>query len=227
MVRYRDSDLSWLGYATIRLAGDRTVYLDPGRYGVLDGYDARDGDVVCVTHDHHYDPDGIRRVAEPDATIVVYEGVDAANIDRDVTPVADLDYDVVRVGEDATVTVDGVRVRSLPVYNRPDGPRDTHPPGFGVGYLVTVGDARVLWTGDSDALPHHDDLDVDVLCPPVGGSFTMNREDAAALAERMKPDLVVPVHYDTFAALETDADAFVTDVARRGIGVALNDSRDQ
>ncbi|GAA0656442.1 MBL fold metallo-hydrolase [Salarchaeum japonicum] len=222
MVRYRDIALSWLGYATIRVRGDRTVYLDPGRYGVLDGYDARDGDVVCVTHDHHYDPDGIRRVAKPGATIVVYEGVNAENIGRDVTPVADLDYDVVRVGESETVTVDGVRVQSLPAYNRPDGPRDNHPPGFGVGYLVTLGDSRVLWTGDSDALSHHDDIDADVLCPPIGGSFTMNREEAAALAERMEPDLVVPVHYDTFDALETDADAFVTDVARREIGVALS-----
>ena len=227
MVCYRDIDVSWLGYATIRLRGKRTVYLDPGRYSVLDDYDERDGDVVCVTHDHHYDPDGIRRVAKPDATVVVYDAVDADNITRDVTPVDDLDYDVVRVGERETLSLDGVRVRSLPAYNRPDGPRDNHPEGFGVGYLVTVDDVRVLWTGDSDALPHHDEVDADVLCPPIGGSFTMNREEAAALAERMQPDLVVPVHYDTFDALETDADAFVTDVANREIGVALNNPRGQ
>lgn len=222
MVRFDGIDVSWLGYATTRIDGSETVYLDPGRYGVLDGYDERDGDVVCVTHDHHYDPDGIRRVASDDATVVVYDAVDASNIERDVTPVADLDYDVVRVGERETVPIGGVRVESLPAYNRPEGPRDNHPPGFGVGYRVVVDDTAVFWPGDSDALDDHADVDADVFCPPIGGAFTMNREEAAALAERVDPGLVVPVHYDTFDALETDADAFAADVAARGVPVALS-----
>jgi hypothetical protein len=44
-----------LGYSTVRIEGtERVVYLDPGRYGVLDGYDARDDDVVSIAYDRHY-----------------------------------------------------------------------------------------------------------------------------------------------------------------------------
>ncbi len=50
----------------------------------------------------------------------------------------------------------------------------------------------------------------------------MDRREAASLAERIEPDLVVPVHYDTVPEIETDEDAFVVDVARRGIPVALD-----
>ncbi len=32
-----------------------------------------------MTHVHHYDPDGIERVASEDATIVAYEGIDDAS----------------------------------------------------------------------------------------------------------------------------------------------------
>ena len=56
MVHHDGTTAHWLGYATLRLAGDDViVYCDPGRYGVLDGMEPGDGDVICVTHDHHYD----------------------------------------------------------------------------------------------------------------------------------------------------------------------------
>ncbi|WP_323174863.1 MBL fold metallo-hydrolase, partial [Natrialba sp. PRR66] len=66
-------------------------------------------------------------------------------------------------------------------------------------------------------------LDVDVLLPPIGGRFTMDREAAANLAEAMDPDLVVPIHYNTFEAIETDSTAFADDLGARGIEVALDE----
>ena len=119
--------VEWLGYATTRIEGaDTVVYLDPGRYGVLSGewtppsesargahppardYRAADGDIVFVTHRHHYDPDGIDRVARDDATIVTFEAIDVNGTDRtDVRP-ADLPYEVRQVGVETEGVVDGV-----------------------------------------------------------------------------------------------------------------------
>jgi L-ascorbate metabolism protein UlaG (beta-lactamase superfamily) len=39
----------------------------------------------------------------------------------------------------------------------------------------------------------------------------------------MEPDLVVPVHYNTFGALEADSEAFAADL-RGSIPVALDES---
>ncbi|MFB6156915.1 MAG: MBL fold metallo-hydrolase [Haloferacaceae archaeon] len=245
-VRYGDLRLRWLGYATARLDdGGTVVYTDPGRYGVLTGgwspptadptghpagppYDARDGDVVVVTHDHHYDPDGVDRVAAPDATLVVYEGVDAARAGREPAP-EDLGREVVRVGERERVTVDGVGVGSVPAYNDPDGPHcrpsgePYHPRGFGVGYLVELGGETVLWPGDTDVVPEQEALDVSVLLANVSGSVAMDRHGAAALAETLDPGLVCPIHYDTQEFLRADAGAFAADVARRGVPVVLDE----
>jgi len=239
-------EIAWLGYATVRLAvDDAVVYLDPGRYGVLDGHgdgsgattdDSRpesqalgDGDVVCVSHDHHYDTDGIRTVAGPDATLVAFEGINTHRIDRDVERPAELPFEVRRVDDEADILVDDAIVRTTPAYNDPEGPHvrsngdPYHPEGFGCGFHVTLGGTSVYWPGDTDVLDGHDRLDVDVFCPPIGGTFTMDRHAAAELAESLDPELVVPVHYDTFGAIEADAGAFLEDCRSRGVRAVLDE----
>ena len=247
-IRHDGLAATWFGYATLRLeSSDAVVYTDPGRYGILTGewppahgradvphprgpaYDARDGDLVVVTHDHHYDSDGIERVAAEDATVVVFEAIDASRIGRDVAPVDELPYEVIRVGYGDSLSVAGVEVEAIPAYNHRGGPRTgadgepVHPEGFGCGYVLTLDDTPAFWPGDSDAIDAHDGLDVSLFCPPIGRSFTMDRHDAADLAERLDPDLVLPIHYDTFDDLEADSAAFAADVAARGVPVVLDE----
>lgn len=247
-VRFGDLRLRWFGYATARATdGDAVVYTDPGRYGVLTGewsppradapirhpagpaVEPRDGDVVLVTHDHHYDPDGVDRVAGPDATLVVYEGVDAERAGRGPPP-EDLGREVVRIGEAETVRAGDVAVTSVPAYNHPDGPHcrpegdPYHPRGFGVGYRFVVGDVPVLWPGDTDVVPEQEGLDVSVFLANIAGTVAMDRHDAAALVETLDPDLVCPIHYDTLDFLTADSRAFAADVAGRGIPVVLDEA---
>lgn len=245
-IRHDGITAEWLGYATLRLESDDTVvYLDPGRYGVLTGdwqpdspdaghppareYAPRDGDVVCVTHIHHYDPDGIRRVAAADATIVAFEGINVHATDRDLDRLADLNLDVRSVSMEADILVDGVPVWTVPAYNRADGPNvdaggePIHPKGIGCGFLVSLAGTRVFWPGDSDVLAGHAELDVSLLVPSIARNFTMDRHAAADLAEAMDPDLVLPIHYNTFESLEADSGAFAEDVAKRGVPVVLDE----
>jgi L-ascorbate metabolism protein UlaG (beta-lactamase superfamily) len=230
-VRFDDLSVSWLGYATVRIEDPDgfVVYLDPGRYGVLDGYHARDGDLVLVTHDHHYDSEAIERVAADDATVVAFEGVDAENIDRDVTPVADLPFDTERIGEEAHLSVGPADVWSVPAFNDPEGPHAkpdgsvSHPRGLGCGFLVSLSETKLFWPGDSDALDGFERLSVDLFLANIGGSVVMDRHEAADLAETLDPRLVLPVHYDTIEMLVADAEAFAADVAARGVPVVLDD----
>ena len=246
-IRHDGLAVDWFGYATLRLeSSDAVVYVDPGRYGVLTGewepdspdvghpdpvdYDASDGDVVCVTHDHHYDSDAVRRVASEGATVVAYEAVDAANISRDVEPLSALPYEVERVGYGDSLSVTGVDIDVTEAYNVPEGPHTRsdgspyHPAEFGCGFRVVLDGTAAFWPGDSDALDDHRSVDCSLFCPPIGGSFTMDRHEAAHLASDIDPDLVVPIHYNTFDALETDSEAFAADVASRGVPVVLDET---
>jgi len=246
-VRHDGITAEWLGYATLRLEGEDTVvYFDPGRYGVLTGewepdtpgighpptqdYAPKDGDIVCVTHIHHYDPDGIRRVASEDATVVAFEGINVHATDRDLDRLADLDYEVRKVSMEADVLVDDVPIWTMPAYNHEDGRNvkddgsPIHPRGIGCGFLVSLDDTRVFWPGDTDVLDGHAELDVSLLVPSIAKNYTMNRHEAADLAEEMDPDLVLPMHYNTFESLEADSGAFAEDVAKRGVPVVLDEN---
>lgn len=245
-VRHDGLLVEWLGYATARIEGDdAVVYLDPGRYDVLDDYDANDGvsagdrggsspagdgDLICVTHIHHYDPAGIRSVAASNATVVVFDGVDADDTDRDVEPPEDLPYRVLRVDEEDHFAVHGIDGWTLPAYNDPDGPhtRDDgppyHPRGLGVGYILSVDGIKLFWPGDSDVLEGHSEVDASLFLANIGGTYAMDRHEAADLAETMDPDLVLPIHYDTFDALATDSGEFAKDVAKRGVPVVLDET---
>jgi L-ascorbate metabolism protein UlaG (beta-lactamase superfamily) len=50
---------------------------------------------------------------------------------------------------------------------------------------------------------------------PIGGHYTMDRHDAVTAVEFIDPSVVIPVHYDTFPPIETDAEAFKADVESR------------
>jgi L-ascorbate metabolism protein UlaG (beta-lactamase superfamily) len=244
-IRHDGLRLDWLGYATARIESEDTVvYTDPGRYGTLDGtwaeefggadhpsgdaYDARDGDVVLVTHDHHYDSDGIRRVASEDATVLVYEAVDASNITgREAVPPEDLPYDVRRVGYGDEHDAGDVGVETIVAYVPEDSPGARagvkHPRGFGCGFRFVVDGVSCFWTGDSGVIEEQEGVSASLLLPSIARHFTMNRHGAADLAETLDPDLVVPIHYNTFDMLRADSGAFAADVAKRGVPVALDE----
>ncbi|ELZ18047.1 hypothetical protein C477_12602 [Haloterrigena salina JCM 13891] len=231
-VRFGAVTVDWLGLATIRLEGrtGAVVYVDPGpeERDALEG-EPRDGDLILVSHDHHYDPDSIRRVARDDAMVLVHESIDAAEIDRVDEGPEDLPYDVERVRADESFVLGPLDLFTTPAHNDPAGPHvdengaPYHPEGEGCGFGVTIDGVTAFWPGDTDPLPVHEELAVDLFFPPIGGTFTMDRREAADLAARLEPDLVLPVHYDAFEAIEADADAFVVDVANRGVPVVLDE----
>ncbi|APW98575.1 hydrolase [Halobiforma lacisalsi AJ5] len=231
-VRFGAVTVDWFGHATVRLEGrtGAVIYIDPGpeRYGVLEGQEPRDGDLILVSHGHHYDPDSIRRVAHEDAIVVVHESVDAAVIDGVETQPERLPYDVERVRADESFVLGPLDLYTTPAYNDPAGPHTDdegmpyHPEGEGCGFGVTVDGVTAFWPGDTDVLPFHEEVTADLLLPPIGGTVTMDRHEAADFAERVEPDLVLPVHYDTDAEIEADEEAFVLDLAKRGVPVVLD-----
>ena len=87
------------------------------------------------------------------------------------------------------------------------------------GLVISLGDKIVYHLGDtclfSDLrlVPERDPVDVALMC--IGGHYTMDRHDAAVAAELVGAGTVIPCHYDTFPPIETDAQAFKSDVESR------------
>jgi L-ascorbate metabolism protein UlaG (beta-lactamase superfamily) len=58
-------------------------------------------------------------------------------------------------------------------------------------------------------------IDVALVC--IGGHYTMDRHDAVEAARLIGARQVIPCHYDTFPVIETDVQAFKSEVESAGI----------
>ena len=93
------------------------------------------------------------------------------------------------------------------------------PVGQAAGWVVNLGGVTVYHAGDTclfgdmELIARSTPLDVALL--PIGGHYTMDRHDAVIAAELTGAKTVIPMHYDTFPPIETDAGAFQSDVEAR------------
>jgi len=88
--------------------------------------------------------------------------------------------------------------------------------GAAAGLVIKIGETTVYHAGDtclfSDMKLIAQRSDVDVALLPIGGHYTMDRRDAVVAAEFVGAGTVIPMHYDTFPPIETDAAAFKAEV---------------
>ncbi len=88
--------------------------------------------------------------------------------------------------------------------------------GTPAGLLINLGGVTVYHAGDTclfgDMKLIAERNPVDVALLPIGGHYTMDRHDAAVAAQFVDAATVIPMHYDTFPAIEADAAAFKDEV---------------
>ena len=88
--------------------------------------------------------------------------------------------------------------------------------GTPTGLVIEIGGVTVYHAGDtclfSDMKLIAERNPIDVALLPIGGHYTMDRHDAVAAAEFVGARTVIPIHFNTFPPIETDAEAFKSDV---------------
>ena len=152
----------------------------------------RDADVILITHSHydHFSPEDISRAAKKDTVFIAPRSMAGelagAGIPKERTM-------LISAGE--TVSAGGAEIEAVPAYNigKPFHPREN---GW-LGYILNAGGKRIYIMGDSDATPEAGAVKCDILMIPIGGRFTMDAAEAAALTLKMMPGSVIPIHYGT------------------------------
>ena len=85
---------------------------------------------------------------------------------------------------------------TVPAYNIVEDRLDKHPKANRwVGYLLELGGSTYYHAGDTDALPELESLTTQVAMVPIGGTYTMDAEEAGVFVRAMSPGLAVPMHY--------------------------------
>lgn len=208
-------DIRWLGHSAFALEADgRTVLVDPfltGNPSAAASAEEVAADAILLTHghaDHLGDTVAIaKRTGAPVVAITELAG-----------ELGGEGIDVHDPNLGGTVDLGIASVRLVPAWHTATSPNGTvHTPA---GLVIEMGGMRIYHLGDtalfSDlALPaKRGHIDVALMC--IGGHYTMDRFDAVEAAEWVKADQIIPCHYNTFPPIETDAQAFRTDVEQAG-----------
>ncbi len=98
----------------------------------------------------------------------------------------------------------------------PDGSYMGEP----AGVLITVDGITIYHTGDTglfyDMKMIGEMNRIDCMLLPIGDNFTMGIDDAVKAVELTRPQLAIPMHYNTFPGIEADPQVFQKKVEDQG-----------
>lgn len=195
---------SWFQIRT----ADKTIYIDPAYLRTfftkypkkieftkwpdpIDGLpeELERADLILVTHDHkdHGKDVTVNRLSRAD-TLVIAPKRFTKKLEREVR--------VIEPGEE--MTSGNIKIKAVEAYNTGEGSstRKIHHKGCGVGYLVTIEGKTIYHAGDTDFIPEMRELgNVDLALLPIGGTFTMDMQEAVEEAIANKPKTVIPMHH--------------------------------
>jgi L-ascorbate metabolism protein UlaG (beta-lactamase superfamily) len=205
-------EIKYLGHAAVQIGDDDTTLLvDPfltGNPTAAASLEDVRPDLILLTHghgDHFGDTVEIaKRSGAPVLAIV--------ELARELAEAGLQTYDPNLGG---TVRFDWGWVKLVPAWHTSTTPSGTV--SLAVGLLIDFKGTVVYHAGDtclfSDMkLVGRRGNRIDVALVPIGGHYTMDRIDAVTAVEYIAPRVVIPIHYDTFPPIKTDARAFKSDV---------------
>jgi len=162
--------LIYLGHASFRmeLSNGFVIYIDPF---AGKGYDAP-ADLILSTHGHA-DHCGIHLVTKKDGCSVITH------------------QEALQNGIHQNFSIGDIGVRAVPAYN------EKHPRDKGVGYLITMGNIKIYFPGDTSKIKEMEDLSKENITYaffPIDGVYNMGPQEASECAAIIGAKYDIPIH---------------------------------
>ena len=179
------------------------IYIDPAKPAPLDELPPAHFILITDVHGDHMDADAIYTVGQAGGRGTRVVAPPAVLKDEKVAKTV-LNYTaggkILPNGE--TTVVDnrnGWSIEAVPMYNimrkQPNG-EPYHVKGRGNGYILTFGDKRFYFSGDTEGTPEMralKNIDVAFICMNL--PYTMTPEEAADAVKAFHPRVAIPYHY--------------------------------
>jgi L-ascorbate metabolism protein UlaG (beta-lactamase superfamily) len=180
------------GSVMLEFAG-KVIHVDPWSQG--DYTSLPPADLLVITHTHldHLDRMMIDALHK-DSTLIVSPPAVA-----DTLNCAPRCGTLQTVSDTGKRTVMGIGFEGVPMYNivqgsAPDAP--FHTKGIGSGYVLTFGDTRIYFSGDTECVPEIKALkNIDIAFLAMNPPRSMSPIEAAECAKAFRPKILYPYHY--------------------------------
>ncbi|SET21887.1 MBL fold metallo-hydrolase [Paenibacillus sp. NFR01] len=165
--------IKWYGQSSYLLKSEEgtRVLIDP--LGKMLGYKMPrlTADIVIVTHNH-----------------------------RDHNQVHIVDGEYVLVDKAKKYDLKNVAIQGIPTFHDKDGGAKR---GNNIVFVIEMDGLRIVHCGDLGHTLSEEQVaaigPVDILMVPIGGKMTLDGAEAFAVAQQLKPSMVIPMHYWTKA----------------------------
>lgn len=188
-----------LTHSSIKIKNSKTIYFDP--FKIDKNYN--DADYIFITHSHydHYSEEDIKKVRKKETKIII-----TSDLKEKVKELGFENSNIIIVTPNEKYIIDTLKIETIPAYNNE---KQFHPKSNNwVGYIIEINGEKYYIAGDTDITEENKKIKCDVALLPIGGTFTMNYEEATELANIIKPKIVIPIHYGSIVGNKSDAEKF-------------------
>ncbi len=214
--------ITWFGHAAFLLEGSKKILIDP----FLSGNpmspvkpDEVDADLILVTHGHgDHLGDAVEISKRCKASIVcIYEL--SVLLSRKGAETIGMNIGGTAKIEDVEVTMVKA-VHSADVVES-----EIISAGDPVGFVVKMDGVSVYHAGDTDVF-----MDMQLIGElykpkvallPIGDFYTMGIKGALKAVELIKPEIVIPMHYNTFPPIKQNPEEFKEKAEKMGVKVVI------
>ena len=169
---------------------DKTIYIDP-TLGAAAFEGQKKADIILITdiHGDHYSQETLNELPTDNALIIAPKAV------VEQMP-EDMGKKVHILNNDDSLDTLGITVKAIPMYNLREEALKFHTKGRGNGYVLTLGEERLYFSGDTEDIPEMralENIDKAFVCMNL--PYTMTVESAADGVLAFAPKKVYPYHY--------------------------------
>ena len=183
---------------SIQLLGNKKIYIDP--YELKE--EVHDADYIFCTHSHydHFSIKDIEKILKDNTKIIT-----VLSAKEDAIKLVGKE-NVLIVEPNENYEIDDIKFSTTYAFNVD---KHFHPKeNKWVGFIIELDNKKYYIAGDTDNIPEIRSVKADVAFLPVGGTYTMDYEEAADLANVLDVNTVVPTHYGSVAGRKEDGENF-------------------
>ena len=171
-------------------AGDQVIYNDPvGGPEAFASIPAPTIVLVSDIHGDHLDSATLEALVTEEVSLVVPDAV-AERLSPKLAAQATV------LANGASITVNGIGIEAIPMYNLREEALKFHTKGRGNGYVLTVAGERIYIAGDTEDIPEMRALqNIDRAFVPMNLPYTMPVAAAADAVLAFAPRIVYPYHF--------------------------------